>query len=296
MRARPRRDPPLYSGRPRGRQDGDQRRRAAFSACPDVPSRRASSASTSAGDSPWRASSTRQWNHRSATSRRDARRVAVLRGHDGLGGLLADLLEDRVVALREQRRDVGGRRGRRCGATAIVAASRARMSSRISHRRRSPSGPSARARPSCHAPSSSVRKKHRSWPVWHAMPPSCSTSSTMASPSQSSRISRTRCTWPERLALAPQLVARARQVVRLAACRAVRASASRFIHASVSTLCDVASCAIAGDEAVGVPARLRRAIGSRSLTAAMGVRSSYPARSLMPAPPSRLRLPTVNSP
>src|SRR6185437_10127213 len=42
--------------------------RDAFSARPETPSRRASSRSTSAGPRPCRASSTRQWNHRSATS------------------------------------------------------------------------------------------------------------------------------------------------------------------------------------------------------------------------------------
>jgi hypothetical protein len=34
-------------------------------------------------------------------------------------------------------------------------------------------------------------------PRWQAIPPACSTMSTIASPSQSSRTSRTRCTWPE---------------------------------------------------------------------------------------------------
>jgi hypothetical protein len=39
--------------------------------------------------------------------RLDAHLITILRGHDRLGGLLADLLDDRVVAFREQRRDVG---------------------------------------------------------------------------------------------------------------------------------------------------------------------------------------------
>ena len=45
----------------------------------------------------------RQWNHRSAISATMRAGVAVLRGHHRLGRLLADLLQDRVVALREQR-------------------------------------------------------------------------------------------------------------------------------------------------------------------------------------------------
>ena len=77
---------------------------------PGLPSRRASSASTSAGPRPCRASSTRQWNHRSAISATMREFITVLRGHDRLGRFLADLLQDRVVALGEERRDVGRRR------------------------------------------------------------------------------------------------------------------------------------------------------------------------------------------
>ena len=105
------------------------------------------------------ASSTRQWNHRSATSATMREFITVLRRHDRLGRLLADLLQDRVVALREQRRDV---RRRRIGALARL--DRRRERGRARRVRRSdasviaidrPSGPSAPARPSSSAPSSS---------------------------------------------------------------------------------------------------------------------------------------------
>src|SRR5690606_10709341 len=77
------------------------------------------------------------------------------------------------------------------------------------------------------------------------MPPCCSTSSRTASPSQSSRISRTRCTYPEVTALRHNCPrAPDHQPARPSA--AVAASASRFIHASVNTLPVAASWAIAG--------------------------------------------------
>ena len=61
------------------------------------------------------ASSTRQWNQRSASFRLYPDLITILGGHDRLGRLLADLLDDRVVAFREQRRDVGFHRvGVRC--------------------------------------------------------------------------------------------------------------------------------------------------------------------------------------
>src|SRR6184192_2963323 len=47
---------------------------AAFSSSPEMPSRRCISASTSAGPSPWRASTIIEWNQRSAVSRTSARR------------------------------------------------------------------------------------------------------------------------------------------------------------------------------------------------------------------------------
>src|SRR3954467_15311648 len=43
---------------------------AAFSSNPEMPSRRCISASTSAGPTPWRASTIIEWNQRSAVSRR----------------------------------------------------------------------------------------------------------------------------------------------------------------------------------------------------------------------------------
>jgi hypothetical protein len=48
-----------------------------------------------------------------------------------------------------------------------------------------------------HLPSSSLRKKQLSRPVWQAMPPAWSTRSRIASESQSSRISRTFCVRPD---------------------------------------------------------------------------------------------------
>src|SRR5947207_5424822 len=47
---------------------------AAFSSNPEMPSRRCISASTSAGPTPWRASTIIEWNQRSAVSRTSARR------------------------------------------------------------------------------------------------------------------------------------------------------------------------------------------------------------------------------
>ena len=82
--------------------------------------------------------------------------------------------------LREQRRDVGARRvGAACATRSSRRAARARRRRRrISHRRRSSFGSLSTGSTSCHSPSSSRWKKQRSRPVWQAMPPTCSTTSS----------------------------------------------------------------------------------------------------------------------
>src|SRR3989454_6860381 len=93
-------------------------------------------------------------------------------------------------------------------------------------------------------PFSSLRKKQLSRPVWHAMPPTCSTCSNTASASQSSRSSRTFCTWPDASPLRHNR-RRERDQYTASLVAAVCASASRFIHATVSTRPVLASCATA---------------------------------------------------
>ena len=165
---------------------------------------------------------------------RDAQFITVLRRHDRLGRLLADLLQDRVVALGEQRRDVGRRRiGRRGAMRWRAASAREDVAARrrgISHGRRSPAGPSAPAR---RRPSAVVRAAeeaalaagvagdaadlldHEQDRVAVAIEPDLAHALHVA----------------RRFALAPQLAARARPVVRLAACprcaRAPRDSSTR---------------------------------------------------------------------
>jgi hypothetical protein len=77
--------------------------RCANSSRPDSPSRRSSSASTSAGAEP----EVRQRHHRVEPQVGhlvdDLLAVAVLAGHHRLGGLFADLLQDGVGALGKQR-------------------------------------------------------------------------------------------------------------------------------------------------------------------------------------------------
>ncbi len=100
--------------------------RSANSSSPDSPSRRSSSASTSAGVRPNAASAIMVWNHRSATSATMRSRGRRPCRHHDLGRLFADLLQDRVGALGEQPRDVAlvgvaaaaRRRSRRPGAPA----------------------------------------------------------------------------------------------------------------------------------------------------------------------------------
>ena len=156
--------------------------------------------------------------------------VAVLRGHHRLGRFLADLLQDRVVALGEQRRDVG-RRGIRAAARRDRRRQRARGRRRcVSHRRRSPSDPSARARH--HA-----MRRRRACGRSSARGP-CGTRCRLPARPQHDRVAV--AIEPDLahalhvaggLALAPQLVARARPVVRLArvarCARAPRGSSTR---------------------------------------------------------------------
>ena len=114
---------------------------------------------------------TRQWNQRSAVSCTIAGALAALGGDHRLGGLLADLLEDRVEALRVERRDVGRApgppRGARRSPPRGVRGCRAQPSRKlpgsastgsVATQRRAPPSPSSRL------------KKQRRRPVWQAMP------------------------------------------------------------------------------------------------------------------------------
>jgi hypothetical protein len=78
----------------------------AFSSSPEMPSRAPVLISTCCGVRPNCASSTIEWNHRSAHFVQHLGSVAagarILGRHHGFGGFLADLLQDRVVALGEQ--------------------------------------------------------------------------------------------------------------------------------------------------------------------------------------------------
>src|SRR5262249_19157445 len=58
-------------------------------------------------------------------------------------------------------------------------------------------GASSRAAITCQPSASARRKKQLAYPSWHATPPTCSTRRRTASASQSTRTSRTCCTWPE---------------------------------------------------------------------------------------------------
>src|SRR5258706_5530505 len=93
-------------------------------------------------------------------------------------------------------------------------------------------------------PFSSLRKKQLSWPVWQAMPPTCSTCKSTVSASQSSRSSRTFCTCPDCSPLRHSRL-RERDQYTASPFSAVCSSASRFIHATVSTRPLAASCATA---------------------------------------------------
>ena len=149
---------------------------------------------------PWRASSTRQWNHRSATSATHADFITVLRGHDRLGRLLADLLQDRVVALaRTAPRRRTARDRRRCarldrrGDAREHVVGRRQSSAidrlRVLRARARPSTPCAVVEPPEEA-ALAARCGRRCRPPARRR-------SRIASPSQSRRISRTRCTWPD---------------------------------------------------------------------------------------------------
>jgi hypothetical protein len=122
---------------------GDQAFRAAFSAIPDVPFASRELGAHVVGAEPV----ARQQNEAMEPQVRHlgdhTQSITVLRRHDRLGRLLADLLEDRVVALGEELGDVGRRR---IGPSALrdhrgdpienIASRRW-----ISHGRRSPRGP-----------------------------------------------------------------------------------------------------------------------------------------------------------
>ena len=222
---------------------------------PDVPSRRASSASTSARPQAVAGQQDEAVEPEVGDFGRDARRITVLGGHDRLGRLLADLLEDRVVALGEQRRDVrpAGSAPRRASIVAAIAREHVVVAG-FSHGHRSPSGPSAPARRRATHRPRACWKKQRSRPVWQAMPPTCSTTQ------QDRVVVAVEADFAHTLhvaglfALAPQLARASATSSAPRRVAAVRASASRFIHASVST------CAVAGvlrdrgHEAVVVPA------------------------------------------
>ena len=263
--------------------------RAANSSRPDRPSRRSSSASTSAGARPCAASAIMVWNHRSATSATIRAAVAVLAGHHDLGRLLADLLQHRVGALGEQAGDV---------ALVRVAASGARRSPR-------PGGPACRRRtcggihraaicrcvPGLSRPDRppARRRPRRRWkkqewrPVWQAMAgspgarPVCSTLSRTTSLSQSRRSSCTFCTWP---LSSPLCQRRWRERLQYTASpsAAVRASASRFMKASISTSLRADLLGDRRHEAVAVPLHLVEPVHRPSVAAAYGRRWVGPAK------------------
>src|SRR3990170_2962112 len=86
-------------------------------------------------------------------------------------------------------------------------------------------------------------KKQLRLPVWHAIPPCCSTISRMASPSQSRRISLTCCTCPDCSPLRHNFLRERDQYV---ACpvSTVAISVSRFIHADIRILFEYCSWTI----------------------------------------------------
>src|SRR5439155_18618428 len=88
-------------------------------------------------------------------------------------------------------------------------------------------------RRSAPVPSSRLKKQRRR-PVWHAIPATDSTVRSTASASQSRRSSSTRSTCPE---VSPffHRTLRERDQYTASPVLAVLASASRFIHASIST-------------------------------------------------------------
>src|SRR6185295_12481487 len=119
--------------------------------------------------------------------------VAALGREHGLGRLLADFLQHRVVALREQLRDVGFRR---IAAFALVDGMRDAFQDGF-HFLYMREGSLRTGSTVTHFPFSSLRKKQLSRPVWQAMPPACCTFSSTASASQSRRTSTTFCTLPD---------------------------------------------------------------------------------------------------
>ena len=141
--------------------------------CPERPSRRSSSASTSATPSPCQPSMTRQWNQRSAVSCTICRSVARLGRDHRLGRLLADLLEDRVQALGVERGDVGGRGSaaapRGDGAPRGARGCRRSAMASLPRAARAPASVSTQRAPRP-APSQRLKKQRRR-PVWQAMPP-----------------------------------------------------------------------------------------------------------------------------
>src|SRR6202012_5786983 len=100
-----------------------------------------------------------------------------------------------------------------------------------------------------HWPSSTVPsnfwKKHEWRPVWHAMPDTCSPFSRTTPSSQWRGICCTGCTWPDSSPLNHRRW-REREKYTARPVSAVFASASRFIHANISTSLLDASWAITG--------------------------------------------------
>ena len=172
-------------------------------------------------------------------------RVAVLAGHDRLGGFFADLLQDGVGALVR----TGGRRsscpGRRWRRVSITWARRwpgcrwkwssqgPICRSKLGVFQDRVHGFSTRHRPSSRSGKSScgARCGRRCRVHGRAGSPCSSTTSW----SQSRRISCTCCTWPDSSPLCHKPLARAAPIDGARRFSAVSARASRFIQANIST-------------------------------------------------------------
>jgi hypothetical protein len=162
---------------------------------PEIPSRRRNSASTSSG----RQAEVGQQNQACGTTGRHVSRTMCSRS-PSLAAMMvsaassAILLADRVGALVEQARHVGGIGARRPCARQGLGEPVQHFAYRsfvdllrvLEHRVDG-------------LPAAVLRgwKKQLRRPVWQAMPPTCSIFSSTTSLSQSMRISRTFCVWPD---------------------------------------------------------------------------------------------------
>ena len=190
------------------------------------------------GPSPWRASSTRQWNHRSATS------AAMRSLSPSFAAMTVSVASSPIFfriassPLREQRGDVGRARDRRPGAlrSSRRAASRTSLArSAVSHGRRSPRGSLSTG--STVDPCAVVEPLEEA-----ALAPGVAGDAARLLDDEQDRVVVAveadlahALHVAGLLALAPQLARASATSSAPRRVAAVRASASRFIHASVST-------------------------------------------------------------